>query len=1128
MRFAVDAFASVGAFGRVNQYLSESRTPVAAFGLSYIHRVLLAAALRGAGRKVLLIASGEGEARRAADDLAALCGECELFPARDISFYADEASREYERARTGVLAGLLRGECSLLVTTAPAAAEYTVPPEVLESRIFRVRAGEKLEPEELAHRLTLSGYEKVDRVENPGEFSRRGGIFDCYSPGAESPYRLEFFDDCVESIHLFDPATQRRGGRAEELTVSPPGEIYPEDPAAFAAYLSGLAKRGKRGERFAADAERAAAGLPVEYDRYFSKVYSRKVTLADYLAGFTVVFADTGATEERFRKWEELLATEAASAAEDGILPAGAALPAGNYAEFARSFEGFPAVYAEPFVRSRYAYPPKATQSFVLTELAPWNGQTPQLAEELTGGGTCVILGGSEKSSEELARRLSDGGMSAVYARNPSALGKGVTVTAGRLSAGFAIPEKGFTLLPYFGPAAKRRRERRRGVDISAIEDLRPGDLVVHSSHGIGRYEGVTKLKTLNGVKDYIKIAYRDGGVLYVPVMSLDLISKYIGSADENVKLNDLSSGDWNKTKARARSAVKDIAEQLTKLYAKRMAQPGYSFPEDDDMQRDFESRFPYEETEDQLVAAREIKDDMERDVPMDRLLCGDVGVGKTEVAFRAAFKCVEGGKQCALLVPTTVLAWQHYNTARERFEGFPVNVAMLSRFNSPKEQKKVKEDLREGRVDFLIGTHRMIGRDVEFRDLGLLIIDEEQRFGVEQKERLKEKFPKVDVLTLSATPIPRTLNMSLSGLRDMSSIEEPPADRFPVQTFVMERDDGVLYAAIERELARGGQVYWLHNRIESVYAVGERLAARFPDAAVAVAHGKMGEEELSEVWRKLVEREVDILVCTTIIEAGVDVPNVNTLIVENADRFGLSQLHQLRGRVGRSRRRAYAYFCYPPFKSLTETAAKRLDAVRRYTEFGSGFKIAMSDLEIRGAGNLLGGEQHGTVGAVGYDMYMRLLNDALAEQRGEEVKEKSDCTVDIRLSARLPESYIPFQPERLELYKRISSVENAGEAEDLLSELRDRFGEPPREARDLVSVALCKNRAAAAGITEIRSSGQSVLFFMERLDTVLTSELIKRLRGRVLVNAGKRPYIAVRNAAGGGDLATLREVVGE
>ncbi|MBQ2274271.1 MAG: transcription-repair coupling factor, partial [Clostridia bacterium] len=578
-----------------------------------------------------------------------------------------------------------------------------------------------------------------------------------------------------------------------------------------------------------------------------------------------------------------------------------------------------------------------------------------------------------------------------------------------------------------------------------------------------------------------------------------------------NIKVNKLGGTAWQSTKARVKGAVRDMAKQLTALYSKRLEIKGHAFSEDTDIQSDFEARFPFEETDDQLRCINEIKADMERPVPMDRLLCGDVGFGKTEVALRAAFKCVSEGKQCALMAPTTILAWQHFNTVKSRFGDFPLETRLLSRFVSKTAQNKTIKELKRGSVDMVIGTHRLISKDIEFRDLGLIIIDEEHRFGVAQKERLKELYPAVDVLTLSATPIPRTLNMAMSGLRDMSSIDEAPEDRLPVQTYVLEQDGGVLLDAINRELRRGGQVYYLHNRVESIVACAARLKAQLPDANIGIAHGKMDEEELSSVWKQLLDGEIDILVCTTIIETGVDVPNANTLIIEDADRMGLSQLHQLRGRVGRSPRRAYAYFCFKRGKGLTEIAEKRLEAIREYTEFGSGFKIALRDLELRGAGSLLGGEQHGHLESVGYDMYIRLLQDAISEEKGEKVQEENNCVIDVNVSAHIPESYIPALPQRLSIYRRIADIKTEEDASDVIDELCDRFGEPPRAVLGLIDVAQIRNRAAECGITEIGQTGKNILLYTQALTEEYTTRLISHYKNRFMLNAGKRPYYSIK-----------------
>ena len=597
-----------------------------------------------------------------------------------------------------------------------------------------------------------------------------------------------------------------------------------------------------------------------------------------------------------------------------------------------------------------------------------------------------------------------------------------------------------------------------------------------------------------------------------MPVTQLDLVSKYIGVAeDSNIKLNKLGGIDWQKTRTRVKKAVRDMAKQLTALYAKRMSTKGYAFSEDTDLQRGFESRFEYDETDDQLRCIDEIKRDMQRPVPMDRLLCGDVGFGKTEVALRAAFKCVSEGKQCALLVPTTILAMQHYNTVIRRFGDMPLTVKLLNRFVPKREQEKTIAGLKTGRVDMVVGTHRLISKDVKFKNIGLVIIDEEQRFGVAQKERLKELYPFVDILTLSATPIPRTLNMAMSGLRDMSSIDEAPSDRHPVQTYVLEQNDGVLADAISKELRRGGQVYYLHNRVDSIVRCASKLKQLLPEARIGIAHGKMSEDELSDIWQKLLEHEIDVLVCTTIIETGVDVPNANTLIIEDADRMGLSQLHQLRGRVGRSPRRAYAYFCFRRGRELSEVATKRLEAIRQFTEFGSGFKIAMRDLEIRGAGSILGGEQHGNMEAVGYDMYLKMLADAVNEEKGIESHEDLSCTVDLNISAHIPEKYIESLPSRLGIYRRIADIRDDGDAADVIDELCDRFGEPPRAVMGLIEISLLRSRASKAGITEITGTPNSAVLHTVKIDMQIASKLADEFKNSFTLSSSGEPAYIIR-----------------
>ena len=743
----------------------------------------------------------------------------------------------------------------------------------------------------------------------------------------------------------------------------------------------------------------------------------------------------------------------------------------------------------------------------------------------------CVVLAGNERSGQTVAADLRAQGLPAAYLDNPETVQRGtVVVTSGALSAGFEYPGAFFGLITHGRTAqgaVKKKKRRTNSQEIYSLADLTPGDYVVHVSHGVGVFEGIHKLDMHGVVKDYIKVRYAKGDTLYVPVTQLDLVSKYIGPREDSaVKLSRLGGAEWQKAKTRVRHAVRDMARELIALYAKRMQVKGHAFPEDTDWQRDFEAHFEYEETEDQLRCIDEIKSDMERSSPMDRLLCGDVGFGKTEVALRAAFKCVSDSKQCAILVPTTILAWQHFQTITRRMEGFPVRVEILSRFRTPKQQEEILRRLRHGEIDIVVGTHRLVSKDVEFRDLGLVIIDEEQRFGVAQKERLKTVCANVDQLTLSATPIPRTLNMALSGIRDMSVIEEAPHDRHPVQTYVLEHDDGVVCEALRREIRRGGQAYYLHNDVATIERVAAKIQAAIPESRVGFGHGKMNEQELSEVWRKMIDHEIDILVCTTIIETGVDVPNANTLIIDNADRLGLSQLHQIRGRVGRSSRRAYAYLTFTRSKVLSDVAQKRLAAIREFTEFGSGFKIAMRDLEIRGAGNILGGEQHGHMEAVGYDLYLKLLGEAIKREKGEEVQEiDAGCLVDVQIQAHIPERYIADLNQRLDVYRRIADVRTREDALDVTDELIDRFGEPPESVNGLLEIALLRSQAAALGVSEIKQQGEAILFYQNKIDMKQVSHLVSGMKKRVMVNAGAKPYISVKLS--GTPLDTMRETLG-
>ncbi len=1133
MKFIRPALERSPEYAALSRAVEKQELPAAAAGLSGVHKcAVIASLLEGSGRKALILAADEAEAQRFTEDLTALGLRPAFYPVRDFGF-RDTAgvSHEYERLRLEALARLLSGGCDCIVACIDAALQFTMGPGALSDRLLELTSGMALKMDDLLRALVRCGYTREEQIEGPGQFGARGGIVDFFSPGSENPVRVEFWGDEIDSISYFDPATQRRVESVDSVSLAPCVEVIPEDGAVLAKKIEKLAAglRGKTApkakEVLLAEADKLKNGLTIRsIDKFITLVYPEISTLFDYFPASEslLFFSEGNRLRDRMRtalvQWGEDLP----GLFSEGVLCKGLDAFSEDWAYALSRAEKAPTVFMDVFARGSYEIPLKTLVNFTVRQLPVWGGGVQLLAEDLSpllsAHRACVVLAGSAKAGAALARELQDAGFPAAFIENPSSVMQGtVTVACGALSAGFDIPGGDFALITHGRTAAARTRKAKRdknSQEISSLAELSPGDYVVHSAHGIGVFEGIHNLEMNGVVKDYIKVRYARSDTLYVPVTQLDMVSKYIGPReDANLRLSRLGGAEWQRQKAKVRTAVKDIAKELIQLYAQRSQQKGYAFPADGEWQRDFEARFEFEETEDQLRCAREIKDDMESAVPMDRLLCGDVGFGKTEVALRAAFKCVTAGKQCAILVPTTILAFQHYQTILRRMEGFPVDVELLSRFRSPGQQAEILKKVKRGSIDIIVGTHRLVSKDVEFHDLGLVIIDEEQRFGVAQKEKLKSIAQGCDVLTLSATPIPRTLNMALSGIRDMSVIEEAPQDRHPVQTYVMEYDAGVIRDAIRRELRRGGQVYVLHNDVASITRAAARIQQGVPEARIGVGHGQMPEEELSEVWRRLLDHEIDVLVCTTILETGVDVPNVNTLIIENAERLGLSQLHQIRGRVGRSTRRAYAYLTYPGGRALTEISQKRLSAIREFTEFGSGFKIAMRDLEIRGAGNLLGGEQHGHMESVGYDLYVRLLSEAVAEMKGEEVARPvdEDCLVDVQIQAHIPESYIDSTRLRLEMYRRIADVRSQEDAMDVTDELIDRFGEPPASVRGLLEVALLRNTAAGLGITEIKQQGDALLLFKRSFDMGQTAGLIRAMNGRVMLSAGSRPYISVR-----------------
>lgn len=1132
--------ASNAGFASLLRACEKNMLPAGVTGLSYLNKVHLIHSLcEESGARALIITGDEGEAVKIKEDLNTLFASEDtlLYPARDFSLSSTAGqSREYEHLRLGVLGRMLEGDYKAVVCSIEGAMQFTIPPDVLLSRSFVIEQGMDISIEKAREILVNAGYSPCEMVEGSGQFAVRGGILDFYPPDAPNPIRAEFWGDSIDTMGYFEIVSQRRTENVDKIKITPSVEVLTGDGLKLAEKIEKLAaslrgKAVKARQALNRDAEMLRSGLkPASTDKYIPLIYENPSTVLNYADDALLFVSDTAKVKERGNAAQTLLLEDIKDFLESGELCRGLDRFALTWAEIKDEYEQRGAIYLDTFARGSFDTPIKTLVNMDGRTLAPWGGDYSLLKEDIVPAlenGWCVaVMAGTEKAAQALCEMLSEDGIpAAAYSEYPSSfLKKSVNVLSGGLSGGLEYPAEKFMLISR-GRASLLKpkqigRKKRSKDSFNSLDELHRGDYIVHSVHGIGIFDGITKLEVGGVTKDYIKIKYAKEDVLFVPVTQLDLVSKYVGPGEEGraVKINKLGTQEWKKTRTRVRSAVKDMAKELIKLYAARQNAPGYAFMPDTDMQNDFERRFAYDETDDQLRSIYEIKHDMEKKCPMDRLLCGDVGFGKTEVALRAAFKCIAEGKQCAMLVPTTVLAFQHYQTIIKRFEGFPVEVEMISRFRTAKQQEQIIKGLKRGNIDMIVGTHRLISKDVEFKDLGLVIVDEEQRFGVAQKEKLKERFPNVDVLTLSATPIPRTLNMAMSGIRDMSMLEEAPQDRHPVQTYVIEHDMGIIAQALEKELRRGGQAYYLHNRVETIERTAAKIQELLPEARIGIAHGKMTEEALSTVWKNLLEGEIDILVCTTIIETGVDVPNANTLIVENADRLGLAQLHQIRGRVGRSARRASAYLTFTRGKELSDVATRRLTAIREYTEFGSGFKIAMRDLEIRGAGNILGAQQHGHMEAVGYDLYLKMLARAVSEEKGEvsDKEPEQECLIDIQIQAHIPDDYIESVPQRLAAYRRIADIRNPDDADDVVDEFIDRYGDPPPCVEGLIRVALLRNTAISQGIYEIGQKGDCVLLYSENIDMKKVSVLGKEMKGRILVGAGKKPYISVKSS---GDL---------
>ena len=1049
----------------------------------------------GCGYK-LVVFSNEEKAKKAYEEYLLFGEETYLYPARDLLFYyADIKGKTLTNRRMEVLRAIAekkKEEPVTVITTMDAFLDGIISPDEIQKNRIHITGEDTVDLTKLEQDLTALGYERESQIEAPGQFAVRGGIIDVFPLAEEMPVRIELWGDEIDSIRMFDAKSQRSIENISEIT------IYPASENCFGNNgLVSFLKYFPENETL------------LFYDEPHRLQETAETVEAEYTESLKNR-ADAGMKEEGE---EELRVFQTKDIISEMNRYSGIGLT---------TLESKCGLFK---VRSVYTVQAKGVN--------PYNNSFELLTRDLKrlkrNGYRVVLLSGSRTRAKRLAEDLRDYDLSSFYSEDMQREVKPGEIMAayGYASEGYEYPMLKFVVISesdIFGrKKKKKKRKKYEGQRIQDFAELKPGDYVVHENHGIGVYKGIEKIEVEKIVKDYMKIVYAEGGVLYIPVAQMDLIQKYAGADAKKPRLNKLGTIQWGKTKSQVKKAVQIVAKDLVELYAVRQQSEGFVYGPDTVWQKEFEEMFPFEETDDQLQAIEDTKHDMESKKIMDRLICGDVGYGKTEIAIRAAFKAVQEGKQVVCLVPTTILAQQHYNTFVQRLKEFPVRIDLLCRFRSAAEQKKTIEDTKKGFVDILVGTHRVLSKDVVFKDLGLLIIDEEQRFGVTHKEKIKKLKENIDVLTLTATPIPRTLHMSLIGIRDMSVLEEAPNERMPIQTYVMEYNDEMVREAITRELARDGQVYYVYNRVNDIADVAGRIQSLVPDANVAFAHGQMKERELEDIMYDFINGDIDVLVSTTIIETGLDIPNANTMIIQDADRFGLSQLYQLRGRVGRSNRMAYAFLLYQRDKLLKEVAEKRLSAIREFTDLGSGIKIAMRDLEIRGAGNLLGEAQSGHMEAVGYDLYCKMLNEAVRQLKGGPEAETFTTLIDLNVDAYIPEYYIKNEYQKLDIYKRIAAIESEEELEDMTEELIDRFGTPPEAVKGLVDVSLLRNMAAGLGIREISQRTDSLLFYPETVDMQAASRLAAGLKGRVMLNAGAKPYLAVKVAKGEKPVDTMR-----
>ena len=1129
-------------FENIIKSINNKKYPIGVYGASESGRgYIIDGIFENIDRSMIIVTQSDMEAKNLYEDLILYTNEVYYFPAKEVVFYNIEAiSGDLRWARLKVISEILNDKKKIVVTSIDAfAARYTPHKLFLDYRMC-LKENDEINIIELSKKLVQSGYERVEMVEGKGQFSLRGGILDVFPTCSTYPYRIELFGDEIESIRTFNTESQRSIEKVSGVDIFPAKEIIiTEDNLKLgkekledeleeiqsknkdkdrANKLKNLLKRNLEALEETSSFETIDSYLP-----YFC---SSTESLFDYFDDYFFIVDDLqrckGKLDSTYLEFEENFS---AFSQRGDIFPGQGNLLV-DEEQVLNTFAEKDLVFLEALLKSSDWIKPREIVNIVQLTLNNYQGQLDLLIDDILSkkslGYKTLILSGTRARGERLVGTLRDRGIESSYRDNIENIQFGeVVITFGNQLKGFEYPNYKICIISdkeVFGEAKRKltsRKKKQKGVSkIKSFVELKLGDYVVHANHGIGVYKGIKQIEVGGHKRDYLDIVYDKGDKLYVPVDQLDLIQKYIGSEGKSPKVNKLGGAEWQKAKAKVRKSINEIAEDLVKLYAMRSTVKGHRFSKDTEWQKQFEDEFPFEETPDQLTSLEEIKIDMESDKPMDRLLCGDVGYGKTEVALRAAFKAVMDGKQVALLVPTTILAEQHYKNMKNRFSDFPIKIDMISRFRTTKQQKETLQKVKEGNLDILIGTHRLVSKDIQFKDLGLLIVDEEQRFGVKQKEKIKNIKKNVDVLTLSATPIPRTLHMSLTGVRDISVIETPPEERYPVQTYVVEQNDQLIRDAILREIGRGGQVYFVYNRVEDIERMAKYIQGLVPESKVGIAHGQMAERQLEKEMFDFMSGEYNVLVCTTIIETGMDIQNVNTIIVYDSDKMGLSQLYQLRGRVGRSNRIAYAYLLYTKDKVLTEVAEKRLKALKDFTELGSGFKIAMRDLEIRGAGNMMGSSQHGHMASVGYDLYCRMLEDTVKIIRGEIQKEPIETTVDLKVDAFISENYIDDEIQKIEIYKKIASIEGIDDYNDIKEELEDRYSKIPEPVYNLMDIAYIKSKAKSMFIEEIKENSKEIIFkFAEgesKYKNVFKS-LTEKYKDIVVLKFGTKPYFLFR-----------------